>query len=56
MYRLISQYGNRIVYTNDERRKQQLLDKGFKIDEKKTDKPKRRKAVKVDDRAVENKD
>ena len=32
MYRLVSEYGNEVVYTADENKKNQLLDKGFHID------------------------
>lgn len=56
-YRLLSEWGNRVVYTNDEREKNSLLDKGFHIDEEwqkpeknHTPAPKKRKVVKKDAR------
>lgn len=43
-YRLINEFGNRIVNTDNEIKKNRLLEKGFKIDTKE-EKPKRRKKV-----------
>lgn len=43
-YRLINEFGNRIVNTDNEIKKNRLLEKGFKIDLKE-EKPKRRKKV-----------
>lgn len=43
-YRLINEFGNRIVNTDNEIKKNRLLEKGFKIDIKE-EKPKRRKKV-----------
>ena len=54
-YRLLSQYGNRVEYTDSEVEKNILLGRGFHIDEnwqklgdKKTTAPRKRKAVKND--------
>ena len=32
-YRLLNEYGNRVIYTDNEREKNSLLEKGFHIDE-----------------------
>ena len=32
-YKLVSKYGNEVVYTDSEREKNNLLEKGFHIDE-----------------------
>lgn len=44
-YRLLNEWGNRVIYTDNEREKNTLLDKGFHID-KEYNKPKRKAAVK----------
>ena len=44
-YRLLNEWGNRVIYTDNEREKNTLLDKGFHIDEE-YNKPKRKAAVK----------
>lgn len=51
MYKLVSEYGNEVVYTANETTKNQLLEKGFHIDAKETKptvktekKPRRKKA------------
>lgn len=50
-YRLLNEWGNRVIYTENEREKNTLLERGFHIDEE-YNKPKR-KAVKKDE---QNKD
>ena len=40
-YRLVSEYGNCVMYTENEREKNTLLERGFHIDEK-FNKPKRK--------------
>lgn len=40
-YRLLNEWGNRVIYTENEREKNILLEKGFHIDEK-FNKPKRK--------------
>ena len=32
MYKLVSEYGNEVVYTDDEIKKELLLDRGFVVD------------------------
>lgn len=44
-YRLLNEWGNRVIYTDNEREKNTLLYKGFHIDEE-YNKPKRKVAVK----------
>ncbi len=62
-YRLLSGYGNRVIYIDSEKEKNQLLDKGFYIDEKWQEEKvkqattaKRRKAVKKDAGKTSDKD
>lgn len=60
-YRLVNAYGNRVVYTNSEKEKDQLLKRGFYIQEaqpKVTAAPtaKKRKAVKKNEGKAEDKD
>lgn len=59
-YRLVSEYGNRVIYTDNEKEKNQLLERGFYIqnpDVSKTKAPttKKRKAVSKNERKSENK-
>lgn len=44
-YRLLNEWGNRVIYTENEREKNILLEKGFHIDEE-YNKPKRKAATK----------
>lgn len=44
-YKLISKYGNRVIYTNSEREKNNLLEKGFHIEKQLT--PKNTQATKT---------
>lgn len=59
-YRLLSGYGNRVIYTDSEKEKNQLLDKGFYIDEKwqeeKPAVPKKRKVAKKNEGKTSDKD
>ena len=45
MYRFVSKYGNRIVYTENEREKNQLLKEGFNIDTKYKDAQTKKESV-----------
>lgn len=56
-YRLVNKYGNAVYYTDSEKEKNQLLDRGFHIQE--IEKPniptaKKRKAVKTSDGKTED--
>ena len=56
-YRLVNAYGNRVVYTNSEKEKNQLLKRGFYIHEEKTNPTqtvKKRKAAKKNEGKVED--
>ena len=58
-YRLLSEYGNRVIYTDSKTEKDRLIENGYHLDEnygKKADKditeapkPKRKKVVKQDE-------
>lgn len=57
-YRLVNKYGNAVYYTDNEKEKNQLLDRGFHIQEiEKPSKPttKKRKAVIKDESKPEDK-
>lgn len=53
-YRLLSQFKNRVIYTDSEVEKNSFLEKGFHIDEnwQKPATPKKRKAVKTEDENI----
>ena len=57
-YRLLNEFGNRVIYTDNEREKNSLLSKGFRIDEEikpketittEVKKPKTKKKVELND-------
>ena len=55
-YRLLSEYGNRVIYTNNENEKNSLIEKGFYIDKnwQKPAVPKKRKVAKKDEGKTED--
>lgn len=60
-YRLLNEWGNRVIYTNSESEKNSLLEKGFHIDknwqkpaENKPTAPKKRKVAKKNEGQVED--
>lgn len=55
-YRLLSEYGNRVIYTNNENEKNSLVEQGFHIDKnwQKPAVPKKRKVAKKDEGKTED--
>ena len=61
-YKLKNEYGNRVIFANNEKERDALISKGFKLDENygkcaddiKNSVPKKRKAVKKNEGKVED--
>jgi hypothetical protein len=62
-YRLLNEFGNRVIYTDSEREKNSLIEKGFHIDKEikpkenataETKKPKTKKKVELNDEGQTN--